>query len=80
MKTSIIDEAKLGKDIHIALETFSQMDSFESIIKPYGYSLCSLSTYVGYKPNVLYKRDLIYKKIHFHLLDNSFVPVTLFLN
>jgi len=51
----IIEEAKKGNEINLCISTFTGVDNYLKILKPYGYKLASISTYTGRTNNVIFK-------------------------
>lgn len=80
MKNSFIEKAKRGEEIKMSIPTFSECDKVENTLKDYGYSLTSISSYVGYKPNVTFTVTKIFDNHYMFLLNKQFMKYTLYLN
>lgn len=56
--TELLEEAKKGNDISLCAPTFSKIDEYEKILKPYGYTITDISSYNGHTPNTTFKSKI----------------------
>lgn len=52
--SKVIEQAKRGADIPMHLMTFTAMQSFIELLKPYGYQITKVSDYRYNNPNCIF--------------------------